>query len=605
MGHEASHDLCQVVSMKKRMQFTTLEDLVNKAPAFKDLEGHAHLESLATYVSDQFAQDRHENLWLYHKDTGVFRMSAHPVEKVGSLVMGDDWTNSYKSTLTDHLRNKARKLPEQPTGDHLAVSNGWLDWRTGKLAPHSPDNLATVALNVPWDPNAKCPKWEAWLKDRVPTDAIPVLQELFGFYLRNGNEDQRAGMFYGPTGSGKSAATRILQAMIHPDYVASLTLYEVAHETFAGGDLFGKLLNISGEQTDELGKVGEATFKRLTGGDTSRVNQKFKQAFSARLDAKHLFSTNELPLTDTGSEAFLRRWVIVPFPQKIPERDSRVEAGLLTELPGIFVWAIEGLRRLEARGFKFEQTASEQALIRQMREGSNVIVEMLNAGTVMRRATGAFTAFADIRNAVSAYIPLGQQTPTDTKLGRLLRDADLTKSTSGPRGWYGLELAPPNRFGVPSAFPEQVRTGCEQVANRFEEPGSQSGVGNEQVEQVSEEKPIYAQVKKPVSQKNLFNLFDPSRDKGTNLFANLSDEQVDLFEPVQDSSNSGADPRTAEPTEVKTETPDGMIPDGRGGFFPAPPKSPFETPGFIPTRETAALSDDEREQFRRIAVSEE
>jgi putative DNA primase/helicase len=75
--------------------------------------------------------------------------------------------------------------------------------------------------------------------------------------------------------------------------------------------------------------------KTLTGEDTITIEQKYRDAFSYRPQAKLIFSTNDpLHLTEHGT-AIRRRLRLIPFDFTPPEPDKALEAKLEAEAPFI------------------------------------------------------------------------------------------------------------------------------------------------------------------------------------------------------------------------------------------------------------------------------
>src|SRR5262249_11902463 len=71
--------------------------------------------------------------------------------------------------------------------------------------------------------------------------------------------------------------------------------------------------------------------------------------------------TNELPSFNEGSGALVGRFIVILFPQSFFGReDTKLLGKLVDELPGILNWAIEGYRRMNARGH-FGQPTKAQA----------------------------------------------------------------------------------------------------------------------------------------------------------------------------------------------------------------------------------------------------
>jgi len=75
-----------------------------------------------------------------------------------------------------------------------------------------------------------------------------------------------------------------------------------------------------------------------------------------------VLSTNNRPRFSDRSSGLWRRMILLPFRVAIPEerQDHHLAAQLRRELPGIFLWAIAGLRRLQVQGhFTAAQVCTE------------------------------------------------------------------------------------------------------------------------------------------------------------------------------------------------------------------------------------------------------
>ena len=103
--------------------------------------------------------------------------------------------------------------------------------------------------------------------------------------------------------------------------------------------------------------------KQVISGDWIRAQRKNQPAFDFRPVAKHIITANNLPRSTDKSFAFFRRFIIIPFNQtfltkkeikKQPKEIRKyyrvekpnLEEVLYKELDGIFLWSLEGLKRL-------------------------------------------------------------------------------------------------------------------------------------------------------------------------------------------------------------------------------------------------------------------
>ena len=89
----------------------------------------------------------------------------------------------------------------------------------------------------------------------------------------------------------------------------------------------------------------------ISGEDTLSVPRKFLPDWTGKLPTRIIIITNELPSLTEGSGALLGRFIVLLFPNSFYGReDIGLTNKLLTELPGILNWAIEGYCRLRERG---------------------------------------------------------------------------------------------------------------------------------------------------------------------------------------------------------------------------------------------------------------
>src|SRR5690606_7857354 len=113
-----------------------------------------------------------------------------------------------------------------------------------------------------------------------------------------------------------------------------------------------KRIALCSEASSTHNLVDDATIKALIAGDTMQVRQIRQEPFELHPTAKLWWAMNELPAVADTSEGFWRRMRVVPFNRSFTE-DERIldlKEKLDQELPGIFNWAIAGLRRLHNAG---------------------------------------------------------------------------------------------------------------------------------------------------------------------------------------------------------------------------------------------------------------
>jgi putative DNA primase/helicase len=167
----------------------------------------------------------------------------------------------------------------------------------------------------------------------------------------------------------------VLEELIGKENCSSIAL-EKFNDSHYIARLRDKLVNISLE-TNAKTNVYDNMFKAIVTGDTISADEKYGQPFQFKPYCKLLFSTNNMPRVGDKSEGYYRRLLILPFNRQFnkEERDHKLKYKIASsELDGIFLWALNGLKRLRDRGY-FEESASMLNVKDEYRkENNNVII---------------------------------------------------------------------------------------------------------------------------------------------------------------------------------------------------------------------------------------
>ncbi len=246
--------------------------------------------------------------------------------------------------------------------NYINLKNGILKIDNRKLYKHTPKLRSTIQLPFSYDPEAKCPRFKRFLIDLFLGDdeIITVVQELFGYCLSADMEAQKFFILHGGGGNGKSVFCDILRCLVGEENCSALPIKELSQK-FSLADIDGKLLNISGENEKDRGKVyNSQQIKAITGGDVLKAERKHKDVFSLKPVCKLVFAANNLPLFNDDSYGFLRRIMVIPFEATFRKEDGTADVHLLEklkkELPGIFNFALDGLMRLRSNDYKFSHS---------------------------------------------------------------------------------------------------------------------------------------------------------------------------------------------------------------------------------------------------------
>lgn len=265
-----------------------------------------------------------------------------------------------------------------PAGEIIAFRNGFLHARTRRLFPSTPRLFITGSLDFDYDPSAPAPRaWLTFLNTMWENDkdSIRALSEMFGYLLTDDTSLQKAFLLIGPPRCGKGTILRVLENMVGQHNRASPSLAGIGTQ-FGLQPLIGKRVamvsdaRLSGKQDQQ--PIVE-NILRITGEDAITLDRKHTTAWSGKLSSRFVMASNETPSFSDASTALANRFVMFKFTVSyLGREDPGLTSRLLPELPGIILWALDGLANLQARGH-FISPESSRELAEEMIEQSSPI----------------------------------------------------------------------------------------------------------------------------------------------------------------------------------------------------------------------------------------
>jgi P4 family phage/plasmid primase-like protien len=241
----------------------------------------------------------------------------------------------------------------------------WLDDRDDFLLPATPAYFSTSGLDYVIGADAECPTWlrcVAQWTDGEP-DLVPLLQQWAGYVLTADTSQEKALLICGPGGSGKSKFAETIVRLVG-ERASSYQTFDKLGDSFGLEPLLNKSL-LWLDETDDSNKIDLTTLKRITGRGRCTVNRKNKSQVEWMPTVRVMGTTNILPYFPDQDGAWQRRLLFARFNNKVAdaERDPRLNDKLAAELPGIFWWAMDGLRQLRGQGWFTESAASKAMLV--------------------------------------------------------------------------------------------------------------------------------------------------------------------------------------------------------------------------------------------------
>ncbi|PIW01652.1 MAG: hypothetical protein COW41_01995 [Deltaproteobacteria bacterium CG17_big_fil_post_rev_8_21_14_2_50_51_6] len=253
----------------------------------------------------------------------------------------------------------------------IPCKSGLFHVPTGKMLPADSSFFNTSALPFDPDLNAGSPvQWLKFLSDLWPNDpdSIKTLKEWFGYCLTADTRQQKMMLLVGPKRSGKGTIARILTQLLGTDAVAGPTTNSLATQ-FGLQPLIGKSLAIVSDArftgTPDHIIVAERLLN-ISGEDALTIPRKYSEDVTLKLPTRFMFLSNELPRLTDASGALAGRFIVLQLIESFfGKEDVNLTDRLLSELPQILNWSLEGLRRLKTQG-RFVQPGSALEAIAEM-----------------------------------------------------------------------------------------------------------------------------------------------------------------------------------------------------------------------------------------------
>jgi len=353
--------------------------------------------------------------------------------------LGDEYRKNRAGEVTDYIEASTYVKRREESTSLLPLNNGVLDIYTMELYPYSPEYMFFNKLPVNYNPKADCPEIRKFHKEITNDEQdIKVLEETIGYCLYRGYLVHKALMLVGGGANGKSTWLSLVRTFLGPKNVSGRSLFELEEVRFAKADLFGKYANIYADLPDRaLQRTG--MFKMLTGGDQLAAEKKFRDSFHFINYAKLLFSANKVPETVDDTDAFFRRWIIIPFPNVFngescdPQKLEKITTE--AELSGLLNIALAALKRLlNNGGFSYAKTTDElrEDYIRKSSPIASFVIDCLGVDS------DAFIEKKALFNVFAAYcrtreIPCVTQTTFFKNLPRHVAIVDFRPTVGGRR----------------------------------------------------------------------------------------------------------------------------------------------------------------------------
>lgn len=261
---------------------------------------------------------------------------------------------SFKEKLfKQFLSDSYLQTPEQNNNTVLInLKNGTFEITPKEtvLKPFKASDFLTYQLPFEYNQSATAPIFTAYLNKVLPDIKTQnVLAEFMGYVFTDTStlKLEKALLLYGDGANGKSVFFDVVTALLGIENTSNHSLSELTNETgYNRATITNKLVNYA---TELSGKLETSIFKQLVSGEPVVARLPYGNPFTIRKYAKLIFNCNKLPSDVEHTNAYFRRFLIIPFEVTIPENERDIDLAqkiIKNELSGVFNWMLDGLKRI-------------------------------------------------------------------------------------------------------------------------------------------------------------------------------------------------------------------------------------------------------------------
>lgn len=264
----------------------------------------------------------------------------------------------------------------------INLNNGTFEITPKKqfLRPFKKSDFLTYQLPFAYDSEAKATQFKKFLDEVLPEPELQnILAEYLGYiFVKNSVlKLEKVLLLFGTGANGKSVLFEVLMALLGTQNVANYSLQSLTAENGnSRAMLVNKLLNYASEIN---GKLESNIFKLLISGEPVEARLLYKNTQIISDYARFMFNCNELPKEVENTNAFFRRFIILPFRVTIPpnKQDKELSKRIIeTELSGVFNWVLNGLTQL-LKNKDFSQSNIVQNEVLQYQKESDSVLMFL------------------------------------------------------------------------------------------------------------------------------------------------------------------------------------------------------------------------------------
>ena len=269
--------------------------------------------------------DDKEEVYIYSNGIYVPQGKTYIREMV-RIVLGEAYTNQIYNEVLSKI--EADTYIEQK--EFFAINNIWeipvqngiLNLKTRELSEFTPKKIFFTKLAMDYNPAQKCEAIDKHFREVLATEEdVLVMEEVFGTLLLKDYRIEKAIIMLGSGRNGKGKTISLMKNFVGAGGYSAVALKNMREDNFRICDMFGKLVNLSGDLSNTSLK-DTGCLKMLIGRDPINADRKHKDSLDFINYAKIIFAANELPRVYDSTDGFWDKWVPFVFPFKFITKEE-------------------------------------------------------------------------------------------------------------------------------------------------------------------------------------------------------------------------------------------------------------------------------------------
>ena len=338
--------------------------------------------------------------------------------------------------------------------DRIHVVNGTY-YLNGTFSPEK--DFCLNCLPVAYNPDAPQPvTWLHFLSQLLEPEDILTLQEFMGYCFIPSTKGQKMLLLIGKGGEGKSRIGLVMRSLLG-DSMNTTSIQKVESNRFSRADLENKLLMVDDDM--DMSALPKTNYIKsiVTSECKMDMERKGVQSYQSQLYVRFLcFGNGALTALHDKSDGFFRRQIVLTTKDRPTGRadDPFLVDKLLREKEGIFLWCLEGLRRLIGNNYQFSISGKARENMETVKRSSNNVIEFLQSEGYIRFRADSEASSKAIYEAYTRWCDDNAQKPmsanrvsSELAQNERLYNVEATNNVhvggKGVRGFMGIEVVNP------------------------------------------------------------------------------------------------------------------------------------------------------------------